>query len=230
MLKDRFVFVRRDPDSGEVLARGGDTEAHAILQRAGFVPVVRPHQTYHRAPAGLAEKAENQLATEAVARLKSALFPVIHDRAFQTERLPLPRPTAGGSVAHLAEHIREATTTDEAAAAIAELTAPGDGVLDGLAEVLEALADFHDGLGGPADPHVATRLRYLAGEYLGAVHSDLLFTRTALADQHAAHPTRTACPGQAPGTEQERSATCSCPPPNRPTTPVPPPVRAVARH
>lgn len=153
-----------------------------------------------------------------------------HDRAFPTERLPLARPAEGGSVAHLAERVREATTTDEAAAALAELTAPKEGVLDGLVKVLEALADFHDDLGGPADPHVAARLRYLADEYLGVVHSDLLFTRTALANQHAAHPTRTACAEQVPDTEQERSVTCSCPPPTRPPAPVPPPARAVARR
>ncbi|MFD5108950.1 hypothetical protein [Streptomyces cinereoruber] len=54
-LADRFLTIRRDPHSEEVLARGGDPEAHSILQRAGFVAVVRLHETYHRAPTGLAE-------------------------------------------------------------------------------------------------------------------------------------------------------------------------------
>ena len=51
---DRFLDIRRDPHSAELLARGGDSEAHSVLQRAGFIAVVRVHETYHRAPAGLA--------------------------------------------------------------------------------------------------------------------------------------------------------------------------------
>ncbi|GAA3501069.1 hypothetical protein GCM10019016_081760 [Streptomyces prasinosporus] len=46
----RFLDIRRDPHSGELLARGGDAEAHSLLQRAGFVAVVRLHESYHRAP------------------------------------------------------------------------------------------------------------------------------------------------------------------------------------
>ncbi|MFC5914482.1 hypothetical protein [Streptomyces pulveraceus] len=53
-LADRFLDIRRDLHSDELLARGGDPEAHSLLQRAGFVSVVRVHETYHRSPTGLA--------------------------------------------------------------------------------------------------------------------------------------------------------------------------------
>ncbi|WP_129287500.1 hypothetical protein [Streptomyces sp. GZWMJZ-114] len=230
MPTDRFVSVRRDPDSGEVLAHGGDARAHSILQRAGFLPVVRLHQTYHRAPAGLTADEEDRRAVEAVARLRSGLVPVGCDPDFETERRPPHYPTLGGSVAHLAERITEATTTEEAAEVVVELTAPEDGVLDGLAETLEALAAFHDDLGGPADTHVAARLRYLVDDHLRAIRTDLLYTRTALADQHTAHPARRECTGQVPDHEHERSALCACPPPTRLPSPAPAPVSAAPRR
>ncbi|MGW3692341.1 hypothetical protein ACWD6U_00420 [Streptomyces sp. NPDC005149] len=44
-LATRFLDIRRDPHSAEVLARGGDSEAHSVLQRAGFIAVVRVHDT-----------------------------------------------------------------------------------------------------------------------------------------------------------------------------------------
>ncbi|MEU4173760.1 hypothetical protein [Streptomyces sp. NPDC026589] len=42
-----FVDIRRDPHAEEVLARGGDSEAHSVLQRAGagFIAVVRVPDT-----------------------------------------------------------------------------------------------------------------------------------------------------------------------------------------
>ncbi|MFJ8978765.1 hypothetical protein [Streptomyces sp. NPDC102282] len=71
-LADRSLILGRDEHSGEVLARGGDPEAHSILQRTGFVPVVRLHETYHRLPVALgAEEEEERLAIRAVARLRA---------------------------------------------------------------------------------------------------------------------------------------------------------------
>ncbi|MFD7013911.1 hypothetical protein [Streptomyces sp. NPDC059928] len=105
-LADRFLDIRRDPHSGEILARGGDPEAHSVLQRAGFVPVVRVHETYHRAPTGLGEDEKSCLATEAVARLRSAGYHVDCDQHFDTESRPPSYLPLGSSVAHLAERIR----------------------------------------------------------------------------------------------------------------------------
>ncbi|NIY65607.1 hypothetical protein [Streptomyces malaysiensis] len=227
---DRLVSVRRDPRSEEVLARGGDPEAHSILQRTGLVPVVRLHETYHRAPAGLAETDENRLATDAVARLRAAGYHVDCDEPFDTDAQPARYPALGGSVAHLAERLREATDTDEAADILTELTAPHDGILAGLDETLGALAEFLDGLGNTTDPHTARRLRYLADEYLRIIRSDLAHTHERLADRHAPHPARRVCAEQVPDHERERSAVCACPPPPRTVPAPPPPVAAGMRR
>ncbi|MGV9967679.1 hypothetical protein ACWDU3_27640 [Streptomyces olivaceus] len=123
-----------------------------MLQRAGFVAVVCLHETYHRAPSGLDQEDETRLATGAVARLRALGYHVDCDKDLDTEARPASYPTLGSSVAHVAERLRGATTTDEAADALTELTATGDGILTALHEVLSATADFHDHLGQPADP------------------------------------------------------------------------------
>ncbi|WP_432141057.1 hypothetical protein [Streptomyces sp. bgisy084] len=228
---DRYLSIRRDPQSDEVLARGGAPEAHSLLQRTGFVPVVRAHETYHRAPTDLSAHDEARLATEGVARLRSAGYHVDCDKDFDTDARPVHYLPLGASVAHLAERIREATTTDEVADVLTELTAPHDGVLAALDDVLATLAEFHEGLGDAADPHVARRLRYLADARLGVITSDLSYTRNSLADRHAPHPGRSICTEQVPADERERSAGCACPPlPHTVPAPPPPPVAAAMRR
>ncbi|MGQ4435332.1 MULTISPECIES: hypothetical protein [unclassified Streptomyces] len=221
-LADRFLDIRRDPHSGELLARGGDFEAHSVLQRAKFIAVVRVHETYHRAPTGLAGTEEDRLAIDAVARLRAAGYHVDCDKDFDTAAQPVSYPPLSSSVAHLAERIREATTTDETADVLTELTAPYDGILAAIEQILYAAADFHDGLGQAADPYIARRLRHLADEHLRTIRTDLADTRNALADRHAPHPRRSTCSGEVPATERERSAVCACPPPPRAAVPVPP--------
>jgi len=229
-LADRFLTVYRDAHSEEVLARGGDDEARSILQHTGFVPVTRVHETYHRSLTGLAENEEIRLATEAVARLRAVGYPVDCDPLFDTDRRPARYQPLGASVAHLAERIRQATRTDEVAAVLTELTAPHDGILDTVEQVLTAAAEFHDGLGYAADPHTARRLRYLADERLHVIRTDLIHTRNNLADLHAPHPGRTTCPEEIPDNEVERSVACACPPPPR-AVPAPlPPVAAGPRR
>ncbi|GAA3196532.1 MULTISPECIES: hypothetical protein [Streptomyces] len=226
---DRFLEIRRDLHSGELLARGGDSEAHSMLQRAGFVAVVRVHETYHRAPADLATDDESRLATDAVARLRAVGYHVDCDEGFDTDSRPASFLPLGASVAHLADRIREAATTDEVAGTLTELTAAHDGVLAALDEVLDATADFYNGLGKAADPYVAQRLRYLSDEHLHAIRTDLSYIRNQLADRHAPHPGRSTCAAEVPPTEQERSAVCACPPPPR-TLPAPPPMAAGLRR
>ncbi|CAL2073612.1 conserved protein of unknown function [Streptomyces murinus] len=224
-LAERFLVIRRDPHSEEVLARGGDQEAHSILQRTGFVHVHRRHESYHRVPTGLAADEETRLAADAVARLRAVGYPVHCSPDFDTDSLLSHYEPVGSSVAHLAERIRQATTTDEVAGILVELTAPADGILDAIKEVLGAAAEFHDGLGGPQDQHTAARLRHLSEEHLPAIRADLGHTRTDLADRHAPHPGRTVCTQEVPDDEHERSAVCACPPAPR-TLPIPPPPAA----
>ncbi|MCX4531061.1 hypothetical protein [Streptomyces sp. NBC_01669] len=229
-LAERFLDIRRDPHSEEVLSPDGDLEAHSVLQRAGFIAVVRVHETYHRAPTGLADRDEERLATSAVARLRAAGYHVDCDADFDTDARPASYPPLSSSVAHLAERIREATTTDETAEALTELTAAHDGILAVLEEVLTATADFHAGLDQAADPHIARRLRYLADEPLRIIRTDLADTRNALADRHTPHTGRSTCSAEVPANERERSAVCACPPPPRALPAPPPPVAAGLRR
>ncbi|OIJ91622.1 hypothetical protein [Streptomyces colonosanans] len=229
-LADRFLTIRRDPHSAEVLARGGDDEAHSILQRTGFVPVVRVHETYHRAPSALAEDKETRLATEAVARLRAVGYHVDCDPVFDTDRRPIRDLPLGASVTHLAECIRQATTTDEVADALTELTAPHDGILAAVEQVLAAAAEFHDHLDATSAPYTARRLRYLVDDRLHLIRTDLIHTRNRLADLHAPHPGRATCTEEVPADEVERSAVCACPPPPRAIPVPPPPVAAGPRR
>ncbi|MEU1629236.1 hypothetical protein ABZ746_28755 [Streptomyces sp. NPDC020096] len=174
---------------------------------------------------------ERRLAAEAVARLRAVGYHVDCDEDFETDRRPARDLPLGASVAQLAERIRQATTTQEAADALTELTASHDGILAAIEQVLDATAEFHDGLGDAADPHIARRLRYLADERLNVIRTDLAHTRDALADRHAPHPGRSTCTEQVPATERERSAVCACPPPPRTATaPPPPPVASRVRR
>ncbi|MFJ6752164.1 hypothetical protein ACIQNI_28875 [Streptomyces sp. NPDC091266] len=224
---DRFLTVRRDPDSEEVLTRGGDPEAHSILQPAGLIPVVRVHETYHRTPLRLTPDEEIRITTEAVAGLRTAGYHVDCDEDFDTADSAFSYLPLGTSVAHLAERTRMATTTGEAADILTEVTATHNGVLAALDELLTATAEFHEGLGEASDPHIARRLRYLADEYLHVIRTDLAYTRNALADRHAPHPGRSICTEAVPAVERERSAVCACPtPPRTIPTPPPPPVAA----
>lgn len=159
--------------------------------------------------------------------MRAAGYHVDCDAAFDTNARPARYPALGASVSHLAERLREATDTAEAADILTELTAPHDGILAGFEETLGSLAEFFDGLGDASDPHTARRLRYLADEYVRVIHSDLAHTRERLADRRAPHPGRRACAERVPDHEPERSAVCACPPPPRALpAPAPPPVGA----
>ncbi|MEV4997433.1 hypothetical protein [Streptomyces niveus] len=229
-MSDRLLTVRRDPHSGEVLACGRDPEAHSILQRTDWVPVERVHETYHRLPTGLDGVEESRLATRAVARLRTVGYHVDCDEEFDTELQEQHHLPLGARILHLAEQIRAATTTGEVADVLTELTAAHDGVLTALDDVLVATAEFHEGLGEPADPHIARRLRYLAEEYLQIIRTDLSHTRNALSDRQMTHPGRRTCTNEVPATERERSAVCACPPPPRAPATPPPPVAAAQRR
>ncbi|WP_324611115.1 hypothetical protein [Streptomyces rimosus] len=210
-LADRILRIRVDPHSDEVIARGGDPEAHSILQRSGFVPVVRLHDHYHRLPTGLEKNEEIRLASRAVARLSAVGYRVDHDPSFAATASIPHDLTLGAQINNLARRIREAEDSDEVADVLTELTAAHDGILTAVGEVLTASADFHQDLGQPADPHYANRLRYLAGR-LGAITFEVSGTRNDLADRHAAHPHRTPCPQEVASTEREASVVCPCPP------------------
>lgn len=154
-----------------------------------------------------------------MARLRAVRYHVDADDAFDTKTREAHYQPLGSQIAHLAERIREATTSGEVADALTELTASHDGVLIALGEVLTATAAFYQGLGQAPDPHTAKRLQYLGEHRLGVIRSDLTHMRNDLADRHQNHPQRRACTADVGPDEHEASAICACPaPPPRLTT------------
>ncbi|MEU7646332.1 hypothetical protein [Streptomyces huasconensis] len=227
-LADRYLTLQRDVHSGEVLARGGDPEAHSTLERTGFISVVRVHEHYHRLPTGLDKAEEERLATRAVARLRTVRYCVVCDEAFETERREAHYLPVGALVAHQGERIRQATTTEEVADALTELTAAHDGVLAALDDVLAATIEFHQSLGGPSDIATAGRLRDLSEGRLDVIRADLAAIRADLADRHEPHPQRSVCSAEVGPHEREASAVCGCPPTPLTTTASSPPPPAPA--
>lgn len=126
------------------------------------------------------------VAKLAVARLQAAGYRVQADPQFATSTTDPRYVTTGRSIANLAESIREAGSPAEVSDRLEEVTAAHDGILASLGQLLHSLASVYDGLGGPADRHVAARMRYLAEHRLGPITADLLHTRAELADRTTA--------------------------------------------
>ncbi|WP_329309197.1 hypothetical protein [Streptomyces microflavus] len=225
-LSDRHIELRRDPHSGEVLAHGGDPEAHSILQRTGFIHVLRQHEQYHRVPTNLDQAAEETLATAAVSALRSVGYWVACDAPFDTDRRTDHYLSLGAQVAALANNLRRSTTTQDAAAVLTELTAAHDGVLAALGQVLNAAEEFFETLDQGDSRHTAAVVRGLTGHHLAIVATQVHRMRNELADRHEEHPARRPCPSEVADHEREASVHCPCPitpPPPRP--PAPPPAR-----
>ncbi|MFD5765331.1 hypothetical protein ACFWIN_05860 [Streptomyces sp. NPDC127049] len=225
-LSDRHIELHRDPHSGEVLAHGGDEEAHSILQRAGFIHIRRQHEQYHRVPAGLDQAAEKALATTAVSALRSVGYWVACDEPFDTDRRTAHELPLGAQIAALADSLRQATSTQDAAAVLTELTAAHDGVLAALGQVLDETAEFLETFDQGFDRHTAATLRSLSGHHLAIVAAQLHQLRTELADRHEDHPARRRCPSEVADNEREASVHCPCLiPALPPRPPAPPPAR-----
>jgi hypothetical protein len=187
-LADRYLRIKRHPHSGEVLARGGDTEAHSVLQRSGFINIRRPHDSYHRLPKGLTARGEARQAAAAVCLLTSLGYHVDHDPAFAPGPHAPYGVTLGNQVSHLAERITGAVHSEDVTEALTELTT-GDGILPATASVLTAAATFLQDLGQGSDYHRAQQLHHLADQ-LSALTAEVHQIRNHLADRHTPHPHR----------------------------------------
>jgi hypothetical protein len=168
--------------------------ADAILHRAGFVAEVAPSGRLHHLPAAMTDPAEQRRAvTRAFDALQAEGIAVACDAALLDSDVPVHRDHTvhlGDHLAHLAWSIARADHTSQAVAALSELTAPEDGALDRLLEVLTATADWWEGLTAPADPLHADRLRRIT-RALTVSFLEIRNLRDTLADRHAAHPLRT---------------------------------------
>ncbi|MGW3073947.1 hypothetical protein [Kitasatospora sp. NPDC001132] len=161
--------------------------AESVLHRAGFVPVVRVHETYHRLPVATVDPAEHRAAvTQAIDHLQANGYAVACPAELLDTTLPPALPPTR-SLAQVSEAIAGAGHTREVVDALSELTAPGDGVLDQVVGALQETASWWEGLGGASDPHYAARLRYIATMAEGYVR-EIRAMRGDLADRHTAHP------------------------------------------
>ncbi|MFB6509038.1 hypothetical protein [Streptomyces virginiae] len=180
------VTVARDIDTGRIIARGGDGLAHdPSLERTFFLREVHG-TTWHRMSPTVLPEDQAAVAQLAVARLQAAGYRVEADAEYAIETTQDRYVTDGRSIANLAATIRDAAGPAEVSDRLEEVTAAHDGVLAALDQLLHSLAAVYDGLGGPADRHIAARMRYLAEHRLGPITADLLHTRAELADRSTA--------------------------------------------
>ncbi|MFF4927074.1 hypothetical protein ACFY4B_41490 [Kitasatospora sp. NPDC001261] len=163
--------------------------AESALHRAGFIPVVRVHETHHRLPVAMVDPGERRSAvTRAVDHLRATGYRFTCPADLIDHSLSPTLPPSR-SLAQVGEAVSAAGHTREVADALSELTAPGDGVLDQVVGVLHESASWWEGLGGASDPHYAARLRHIADMADGYVR-EIRAMRGDLADRHAAHPSR----------------------------------------
>ncbi|WP_433888491.1 hypothetical protein [Streptomyces sp. CA-111067] len=165
--------------------------ADAVLHRAGFVSEVTHRGRFHHLPAGMTDPVEQRhTVTRAVDMLGAEGFAYAVEADLLDSSLPVRTdsgPSLGDHLVHLTQSLSRAGHTSQAVAALSELTAPGDGVLDRLTEVIDATADWWDGLGEAADPLYAARLRRI-NHKMGISIQEIQNLRDRLADRHTAHP------------------------------------------
>ncbi|MFD8916023.1 hypothetical protein [Streptomyces sp. NPDC059575] len=212
--------------------------AGAVLYRAGFIPAVAVGGAhYYRLPSAMTDPAEQRrVVTRAVDLLQAEGFRLASDPALFDPALPPAlshEPSLGDRLGHLAESVQAATHTSEAVAALSELTAPGDGVLQRVVEIIDATADWWEGFGDISDHPVAERLRLIATD-LAADTAELRGMRHVIADRHTVHPNK--APAQAsrafppaPASSRVSAALAPSPSAGQLAVPAGPPTEASAR-
>ncbi|MET7775032.1 hypothetical protein ABZU94_08560 [Streptomyces mirabilis] len=170
-----------------------ESATDTVLHRAGFVPVVLFRERFHRLPSAMTDLAEQRwMVTRAFGMLRAEGFDVSCAPDLLDPSLPPPAGhglSLGDQLGHLTQSMQSAAHTSEAVAALSELTAPGDGVLQCVVESPNTTADWWEGLGEPADPHYANRLRYITKK-LDSYALEIRSMRGDLAERHIDHPDR----------------------------------------
>ncbi|MFJ2649474.1 hypothetical protein ACIO1C_22455 [Streptomyces sp. NPDC087420] len=198
--------------------------ADGVLHRAGFVSEVTHRGRFHHLPAGMTDPVEQRHAvTTAVDILQVEGFSFSCEADLLDPSLPVRsdhQVRLGDGLSSLTRSIAQAGHTSEAVAALSELTAPGDGVLDRLTEALDETANWWDGLDSPTDPVCAAKLRRINGQ-LGVVVLEIRRLRDNLADRHTHHPQHGQS-GPTAAREPRVAAALAFSPTARRTTPPPP--------
>jgi hypothetical protein len=199
--------------------------ADAVLHRAGFVAEVTHRGRFHHLPVGMTDPVEQrQTVTRAVDMLGAEGYAYAVEADLLDNSPPVSTDNGaslGDRLAHLTQALSRAGHTSQAVAVLSELTAPGDGVLDRLTEVLDATADWWEGLGAPADPLHADRLRSI-NQQISVSFLGIKNLRNTLADRHSAHP-RHAQPDPVPAQEPRVAAALAFSPTAQRSRPAPTP-------
>jgi hypothetical protein len=180
------------------VAPGSVPAVEAVLHRAGFIPVIdRTGDHHHRLPVGMTDPAEQRrTVTAAVDALKHYGIAYAAPAGLLDIGQPPGRPPDSvvgfnDRLAHLTETVQGAMHSGQVVAALSELTAPGDGALHHIGDVLEAAAEWWRDLDGPFDPLYAAQLHRITG-HLISCSLDIRQLRNALADRHTTRPERPA--------------------------------------
>lgn len=205
--------------------------ADSILHRAGFVAEVSYRGRFHFLPAAMSAPAEQRRAvTRAFDALQAEGITVSCDPDLLDPAVPVLRDHPvhlGDQLADLARSIARADHTNQVVSSLSELTAPDDGVLDRITEVLNSTAGWWEGLVEPADPLNADHLRRIT-RTLTVSFLEIRKLRDTLADRHTAHPLRLRPDRLQTGAEPVGTALTSIPKPP-PAVPTGSPVRPRAR-
>ncbi|WP_157543770.1 MULTISPECIES: hypothetical protein [unclassified Kitasatospora] len=196
----RVVINPAPDDPGAAIATGGQFMAAGILQRAGFLPgpTFSPGAPFrldesaeYRLPNGLSRPERDLAASRAAVALTRAGITVdLHPALAVPVAQPLPpvHTTAGQQTYEHADRIRYARDTSDMASLLAEITAPGDGVLYAASAALTATADWAADFGERNVPRVE-RLHELA-EQIQAISREVSEIRSGLTKDYEAHPLR----------------------------------------
>ncbi|WP_435178156.1 hypothetical protein [Actinacidiphila sp. bgisy145] len=204
--------------------------ADAVLHRAGFVAEVTHHGRVHHLPFGMTDPVEQRRAvTRAVDMLSAEGFAYAVEADLLDNSTPVPTDNEvnlGDRLAHLTQTLSQAGHTSQAVAVLSELTAPGDGVLDQVTNILDATADWWEGLGEAADPLYADRLRRI-NQQMSVSVLEIKNLRDTLADRHTPHP-RQVQPTPGPAREPRVVAALAFSPSAQRSRPTPTPARPAA--
>jgi hypothetical protein len=200
------VTITTEP-SGSVVARGGDSLAVMLLDRAGFPYVNDWHGPRHRLPTSMPRHEQVATASHAAEMLRAARYTVELDPALDASSAD-PQ-TLGGQVLAVTDRIRGAQNGAELADALEPLLHPEHGVLERVREALEAAGEQITDLDDEAY-QLADRFGF-ASEFLTAAQGELLggdeelrrvAHEQAAARSAAVHDTRSAALATSPAAAQ----------------------------
>jgi hypothetical protein len=166
-----IVTITAEP-SGSVVARGGDSLAVILLDRAGFPYINDWHGPRHRLPTSMSRDEQAAIASHAAEMLRAARYTVEIDPQLDI------RPAAAGRTPSLAvqllemtDQIRGAGSGADLADTLDSLLHPEHGVLERVREALEAAGEQITDIDDEAY-QLADRFGF-AGDFLIAAQSEL---------------------------------------------------------